>query len=417
MITKTLFILFCLKTALAIAQNSWVTVGEMPRAVYGGQAIVIDSAIYIVGGFDEQLPNNSSSKFSDSIRVYYPLSGSWENSIKMIEPRYGLIADKYKDSLIYLGGVKSDNIYSNTIEIWNNNSAPYVYKTNPDCDRNFGTGIILEDYFYLFGGNNTLINFNYMSKINIKTGNTDQKSNFNFIVFPPTNQNAATDGTNIYLFGGIQGDLLSKNIFKFSIISDSLTLINLRLNNPRSFGSVIYLENNQYYIIGGINETQVLNSVEIFDSGKMEISSGPSLNNSRRELMAVKYNNSIFVFGGIDSNGQPVKEIEKLDITTGIKERIDTIVEDFQLFNNYPNPFNPSTIIKYSVPKESFVTLRIYNLLGEEITTLVSGEKSPGVYKVRFDANINSNSLQSGVYFYRLQTENFIQTKKMIFLR
>ena len=133
--------------------------------------------------------------------------------------------------------------------------------------------------------------------------------------------------------------------------------------------------------------------------------------------MAVRYNNSIFVFGGIDSNGQPVKEIEKLDITTGIKERIDTIVEDFQLFNNYPNPFNPSTIIKYSVPKESFVTLRIYNLLGEEITTLVSGEKSPGVYKVRFDSNINGNSLQSGVYFYRLQTENFIQTKKMISLR
>jgi len=86
---------------------------------------------------------------------------------------------------------------------------------------------------------------------------------------------------------------------------------------------------------------------------------------------------------------------------------------DYTLGQNYPNPFNPSTIIKYSVPELSKVKLTVYNLLGEEVTTLVDGEKIAGNYSVQFNANL----LSSGVYFYRLQAGNFIETKKMILLK
>ncbi len=414
---KSLIFLFCLTTELLFAQSSWVKIGEMPRPIYGGQAVAIDTVIYIIGGIDEQLPGNLPNNYSDSIRIYYPQSNTWGNSIKMVVPRYGLIADNYHDSLIYLGGVQTASNNTNTMEIWNKTIFPYIYKTNPDFDRNFGAGIVSGQYFYLFGGNNTLLNFNYMAKINIQTGNTDKKSNFNFILSPPTNQNAATDNTNIYLFGGIQGGLLLKTIFKYDTQLDTLTLMSLQLNSPRTFSSTVYFSNNKFYVVGGINETQLLNSVEIVNPIENTIIAGPSLNFARKELMAVKYNNSIYVFGGIDGNIQPIKEIEKLDLTTGIDEVSNNVVTNFKLFNNYPNPFNPATTIGYSIPKESFVTLEIFNLLGEKITTLVNETKTPGTYNIRFEAKLNGNDLPDGIYFYRLQADNLIQSKKMILLR
>ncbi len=85
----------------------------------------------------------------------------------------------------------------------------------------------------------------------------------------------------------------------------------------------------------------------------------------------------------------------------------------FYLDQNYPNPFNPSTAIKYSIPNSEFVTLKVYDVLGKEVATLVNEEKPAGSYKVEF----KTADIPSGVYFYRMQTQNFSVTKKMILLR
>ena len=421
---KTFIILFCLITEFTLAQNEWVKIGEMPRPVYGARAVVIDTAIYIVGGFDDQLPDNSSNKYSDSIRVYYPESGTWGTSVKMVEPRYGLIAANYNDSLIYLGGIATINANSSSIEVWNRNTTPYLYKFNQDFERHYGTGVASGGNLFLFGGNNSLLNFNYLSKINIQSGNTVFNSNFNLTV-ALTNQASATDNNNIYLFGGIQVSIIGvgtiqtviNSIYKYEISSNTQTLLGTQLNRPLSFCDVVYFGNAQYYIIGGIDESNILSEVEIFDAAKLQITSGPSLNKARKELTAVKYHNSIYVFGGIDDNKQSIKDIEKLDVITGISQQENSIINDYHLYNNYPNPFNPSTIIKYSVPKESFVSLKIYNIIGEEIKTLVNEKKSAGNYAIKFNAYQNGNSLPSGVYFYKLQVADFSQTKKMMLLK
>ena len=80
---------------------------------------------------------------------------------------------------------------------------------------------------------------------------------------------------------------------------------------------------------------------------------------------------------------------------------------------NFPNPFNPITTIKYQIPKLSFVTLKVYDVLGKEIAILVNEEKSAGEYEIEFDGN----NLTSGIYFYRLQAGNFVETKKMVILK
>ncbi|MFC2084961.1 T9SS type A sorting domain-containing protein, partial [Bacteroidota bacterium] len=89
------------------------------------------------------------------------------------------------------------------------------------------------------------------------------------------------------------------------------------------------------------------------------------------------------------------------------------IIEKFVLVGAYPNPFNPSTTISYSIPKQSFVQLRVFDVIGREVKTLVNKEQPPGNYEVEF----SEDHLASGTYFYRLQAGDYIETKKMILLR
>ena len=89
------------------------------------------------------------------------------------------------------------------------------------------------------------------------------------------------------------------------------------------------------------------------------------------------------------------------------------IPKTFALLQNYPNPFNPSTTIKYSLPKAQMVTLRVYNVLGQKVATLVDARQNAGYYEVNFDAD----RFASGVYFYILRTERFTAVHKMLFLK
>lgn len=105
---------------------------------------------------------------------------------------------------------------------------------------------------------------------------------------------------------------------------------------------------------------------------------------------------------------------------TEVKEDIVNLPETFALLQNYPNPFNPATQITFNIPQKSNVTLKIYDVLGNEISTLVSEQKEAGSYTVQFDASnlpAGRQGLSSGVYLYKLQSNSFIETRKMILIR
>jgi bilirubin oxidase len=95
---------------------------------------------------------------------------------------------------------------------------------------------------------------------------------------------------------------------------------------------------------------------------------------------------------------------------TDVKEEKPSLPNSFSLYQNYPNPFNPSTTIEYQVPTSSFISLKIYDILGASITTLVNKEQKAGKYKVKFDGA----NLSSGIYFYKLQSVNLVEIKKML---
>jgi hypothetical protein len=105
---------------------------------------------------------------------------------------------------------------------------------------------------------------------------------------------------------------------------------------------------------------------------------------------------------------------DSADITTitSVEDNEGKLVK-YQLYQNYPNPFNPSTIISYYIPKEGNVVLKLYNILGQEIKTLVNERQSAGQYSIKFFAS----NISSGIYFYRLTSGNFSFSKKMILMK
>jgi plastocyanin len=93
---------------------------------------------------------------------------------------------------------------------------------------------------------------------------------------------------------------------------------------------------------------------------------------------------------------------------------VDELIADkFELQQNYPNPFNPTTSISFSIPSSAFTSLKVYDIIGNEVATLVNEEKTAGNYEVRF----NASSLTSGTYFYKLSAGSFTEVKKMILLK
>ena len=106
---------------------------------------------------------------------------------------------------------------------------------------------------------------------------------------------------------------------------------------------------------------------------------------------------------------------KKFAKTTSVNENVASIPGRFELYQNYPNPFNPGTVISYQLSAKSYVQLKIFDLLGREVASLVNEEQTAGIYNSTFSTL--RSALTSGVYIYSLKVNGFIQSKKMIFLK
>ncbi len=113
------------------------------------------------------------------------------------------------------------------------------------------------------------------------------------------------------------------------------------------------------------------------------------------------------IFGGPDST---FYNQENLPTWIGNQS---TLADSYSLLQNYPNPFNPATKINFSIPKNEFVRIVVYDLSGKEVATLLSEEKNAGKYEIEF----NANNLSSGIYFYKLTTKEYVETKKMMLIK
>ncbi len=163
------------------------------------------------------------------------------------------------------------------------------------------------------------------------------------------------------------------------------------------------LASNVYWQVAGqviIGTTSEMKGIILCQTG-IAMNTGATLNGRALAQTAVTLNaNSVI---------QPAT-------VTAVKNNL-LVPEKFVLFQNYPNPFNPSTKIQYSIEKPVRVSLKVYNLLGKKVATLVNSRQEAGSYTVTFNTNKSAVSLSSGVYFYRLEAGSFVSTKKLILMK
>lgn len=126
----------------------------------------------------------------------------------------------------------------------------------------------------------------------------------------------------------------------------------------------------------------------------------------------------VFVQNNTDRKVQQAEFIEVPDIPTSVGDPVGGVPTTFALSQNYPNPFNPSTTIDYALSERAFVTIKVHNLLGQEVKTLVAEEKGAGIYTLQWNGKDNAgNDVPSGMYLYTMRAGNFVQTKRMMLMK
>jgi hypothetical protein len=132
-------------------------------------------------------------------------------------------------------------------------------------------------------------------------------------------------------------------------------------------------------------------------------------NNNIQDIRCLALDSQGYLYGGMYNYGV----YRTSQRTTAVPDHIAERIPDFKLDQNYPNPFNPQTTIEYSIPANTLVHLAVYDILGREVLRLVDEYKQAGRYDFRF----NASGLSSGVYFYRLQTGKFVESKKLLLMK
>jgi hypothetical protein len=409
-------LVFLMIFSTEVFSQSWQVVGQMPVPVSGAQAIVHDSLIYILGGFSESQNSNINL-----IQEYNPETNTWKVAGTMNSPRADFIAGTYSDSIIYAGGISSELPESSSLEFWGYTNSAFVTAGNEYFNRLYSTGKVIGDNIYVFGGSAKDSTYPYMFVYNLSTNKITFSNDTLFTNSFPTLQMSAVYNNYIYLFGGAR-DVLQKSIYKFDISNNKITQLSVEMEHPRAGGAAVFL-NNKIYIIGGFDEYNkplyTTKYIRVYSGGESEMEDGPSLIFARKDPVAVNYYGNIYVFGGLGSDGQDVSYIEMFNnISTTIINDKSSAPLKFNLGNNYPNPFNPSTQIRFEVPKQSRISVDIFSILGKHIKNLTSKIYDPGNYNITWDGtNMKGEQVSSGIYIYRLSSIYFSESKKMILLK
>ena len=159
------------------------------------------------------------------------------------------------------------------------------------------------------------------------------------------------------------------------------------------------------FLLDTLNHCHIFKTTDFGDTWREEI--------VPEQVNILGINDMQFLDGDIGFGAGLNGFLYKYTTTTDVANTDNINPVNYSLFQNFPNPFNPTTIISYSIPKSNIVTIKVYDILGREVTTLVNGYKQTGRYRVEF----NAADLSSGIYFYRIKAGSFNQVRKMILLR
>lgn len=241
--------------------------------------------------------------------------------------------------------------------------------------------------------------------LNRSTNNGESWSEINVGLDNPVVWSIAIN-TNDHIFVGTSNSGVFRsenNGDSWIVINAGLTSTDVRTLAINTFGHIFAGTGAAYQSNGGAFLST--------DNGNSwsEVSTG--LTNT--DIRAIAFNSSGYTFVGTREG-----VFRSVEATVSVKEIYPGMPSSFELNQNFPNPFNPATTIRYRLPKSTQVILKIYNLLGQEVRTLVNETQTTGYKSVIWDGKNNfGQSVSSGIYIYRLQTPEFVKAKKLLLLR
>ena len=369
----------CLK--YNVITDTWEYIAPLPEPLRTNATAILGDKIYTMGGFNAPFPSPAVASFYE----YDINANSWTQLPDLPDPMFFAGAEGFEDSLIYIIGGIQDNVI--TDDLWRHNAVLFnINKMSfreatpmPEGTASFGHSLVGNSLFIQAGLKSTteLWDFTLKGDINVTdraTINWSQGANYPLAVYAQYSYPISDD--EIYSGGGstTTGFNPIVNAYGYKIGTNTYEI---EPNLPYS----------QMAVYGGVNYRSFPNPsgvLRVAISGG--ITTGPALTNQT------------WIYTEI---------IQSINIDGG------TVPEEYSLVQNYPNPFNPSTNIEYSIPSESFVELKVYDVLGNEVASLVNEQQKAGVYRVDFTAD----NLSSGMYFARITANEFTRVVKMTLLR
>ena len=409
-----LAILFSLGAKLVYCQDDFWT-EETPMLIARNMLSTgeVDGTIYAIGGA------LSPSQSTSTIEAYDTTTHAWSFRSNLPEALCGSAVCAINDRIYILGGALSvfgpavSSVYEYTPSV-----DSFAYKKNIPEPVVFAAASAVNGKIYLIGGAPTGWDtaFTSVYEYNPETDEWISKAKMSTARFCHTA--TVVDG-KIYVFGGAYDNSLTA-LHKAEVydpIADEWNTL-LPMSFPR-FGHAAGTVNGHIFIFGGGANNLIFNYVEEYNPVNGIWTLKSNMPTARWCLSAITSGNRIYAIGGADSLNQGSAAVEVYnppvdpsDIITG--ENPDS-PSDYVLYQNYPNPFNPTTSIQYAVSSMQFVSLKVYDILGNEIATLVDEYKPAGVYNVEF--SINNEQLSSGIYFYKLTAGSYTAVKKMVLMK
>ncbi|MEL6820131.1 MAG: T9SS type A sorting domain-containing protein [Calditrichota bacterium] len=386
--------------------NPPLITSQLPLVSGAGVATVWNDDVYFMGGATHwwgQTFHQSILKLNDG--QWLPVGSIPDNFT------WGMVPVRDSDSIYLLdgwnGGAGLLRRYDFNTETW------HYLPSSTNWTEWGATAQIVDNHIYLFNP------AGHVYEYSIANSSWSEKTIHANLAF--SGMGSVVFNDEVYIIG-----YRNAGFYKYTPLTDSWT----RLADPpyQVAGSAVQLYRGKMFCVGGSPNggpglnNHLYRSVISYDFASDSWEVEPlGISDGRIFMASVVYDDEIYVFGGFDSLSLAVQTVEKLQprVVVGIENDLNvTIPQKLELQTNYPNPFNPSTTIRFGLPAAADARLEIYNMLGQRVRVLVNAPLRGGWHSYVWDSRSDRGTkVASGIYLYRLTTKNKVVTKKLMLLK